>query len=128
MDIFKICAIGLLAAVLALTVKQYKPEIALLISAGAAVIILFIVADYIFEAVTVLSTLSEKAGVNSDLLSAVLKIIGVGYIAEFSAGVCEDSGNKSIGDKITFAAKIIILIAALPMLTAVIDIITQMTV
>ncbi|MDD4002731.1 MAG: SpoIIIAC/SpoIIIAD family protein [Clostridia bacterium] len=128
MDIFKICAIGLLAAVLALTVKQYKPEIALLISAGAAIIILFIVADYIFEAVTVLSALSEKAGVNSDLLSAVLKIIGVGYIAEFSAGVCEDSGNKSIGDKITFAAKIIILIAALPMLTAVIDIITQMTV
>jgi stage III sporulation protein AD len=125
MDIFKICAIGIIAAALAVTVKQYKPEIALLISAGAAVIILFIVSDYIFAAVNALFSLSDKAGVKSELLSCVLKIIGVGYIAEFSSSVCEDSGNKSIGDKITFAAKIIILIVALPMLTAVIDLISQ---
>lgn len=126
MDILKICAIGLVAAVLALTVKQYKPEIAVLISTGAAVIILFIVADYIFDAVSVLSSLSEKSGVDNTLLSSILKIIGVGYITEFSSGICEDSGNKSIGDKIAFAGKIIILIVALPVLTAVIDIISEM--
>lgn len=128
MDILQVCAIGLVAAILSLTVKQYKPEIALLISVGAAIIILFIVADYLFEAVTVLSGLSEKSGVDSSLLSSILKIIGVGYITEFSAGICEDSGNKSIGDKISFGGKIIILIVALPVLSAVIDIISELLV
>lgn len=126
MDIFKISAIGIVGAFFAITVKQHRPEIAVMISAGTAVIILFMVADYIFDAVSVLSQLSEKAGVNNALLSSVLKIIGVGYITEFSAGICEDSGNKSIGDKIAFAGKIIILIVALPVLTAVIDIISEM--
>ena len=126
MDILRISAIGLMAAILAITVKQHRPEIAIIITTGATIIILFMVADYIFNAVSVLSQLSEKAGVNSSLLSSILKIIGVGYISEFSAGICEDSGNKSIGDKISFAGKIIILIVALPVLTAVIDIISEM--
>jgi stage III sporulation protein AD len=113
-------------AIFAVTVKQHRPEIAVMVSAGTAIIILFMAADYLFNAVSVLSQLSEKAGVNGGLLSSVLKIIGVGYITEFSSGICEDSGNKSIGDKISFAGKIIILIVALPVLTAVIDIISEM--
>jgi stage III sporulation protein AD len=126
MDILRISAIGLVGTILAVTVKQHRPEIAVIISASTAIIILFMVADYIFRAVSVLSQLSEKVGVESSLLSSVLKIIGVGYITEFSSGICEDAGNKSIGDKISFAGKIIIFIVALPVLTAVIDIISGM--
>lgn len=128
MDIIKICLIGLTAAVLAVTVKQYKPEIAILISVSAAIIILFIAADYLTQAVAVFTSLSEKTGVDGGLLSSVLKIIGIGYITEFSAGICEDSGNKSIGDKILFGGKVIILIAAMPVLTAVIDIVSELLV
>ncbi|NLK18078.1 MAG: stage III sporulation protein AD [Clostridiales bacterium] len=126
MDILKICAIGLISAIFALTVKQYKPEVAILISVSAAVIILFMVADYLVEAVTVITQLSERAGVDDALLSSILKIIGVGYLTEFSASVCEDAGNKSIGEKISFAGKVIILVVALPVLSAVIDIISEM--
>jgi len=126
MDILKICAIGLISAVFALTVKQYKPEVAILISVSAAVVILFMVADYLVEAVTVITQLSERVGVDNALLSSVLKIIGVGYLTEFSASVCEDAVNKSIGEKISFAGKVIILVVALPVLSAVIDIISEM--
>ena len=126
MDILKICAIGLTAAVLAVTIKQHKPEIALLISVSAAIIILIMVADYLTQAVTVFTQLSEKTGVDSNLLSSILKIIGIGYITEFSAGICEDSGNKSIGDKILFGGKIIILVVAMPVLSAVIDLISEL--
>lgn len=126
MDILRISAIGIIAVIFALTVKQHKPEIAIIITTAASILILIMVADYIFDAVTVLGQLSEKTGVNNSLLSSILKIIGIGYISEFSAGICEDSGNKSIGDKISFAGKIIILIVALPVLTAVIDIISEM--
>ena len=84
------------------------------------------VADYLVEAVTVITQLSERAGVDDALLSSILKIIGVGYLTEFSASVCEDAGNKSIGEKISFAGKVIILVVALPVLSAVIDIISEM--
>jgi stage III sporulation protein AD len=126
MEILKICSIGVVAAVLALTVRQYRPEIALIISAAAAVIILFMAADYISQAIAALADLSEKSGVSGPLLSAVIKIIGVGYVTEFSANICEDAGNKSIADKITLGGKLAILVASLPVLTAVIDLIAGM--
>lgn len=124
MDILIICITGIVGSILALIVKQYKPEFAILITVVASVVILFIIADYIFEAVSVLSSLSEKTGIESEMMSSILKIIGVGYITEFSSNICEDSGNKSIGDKINLGGKIIILIVALPVLTAVIEVIS----
>ena len=128
MEILKICAVGVVAAVLSLTVKQYKPEFAVIISTCAAIIIVLMVADYLFDAVTVLKNLTEKSGIDSGLLSSVLKIIGIGYIAEFSAGVCEDAGNKNLADKLAFGGKVIILMVSLPVLTAVVEVITDLIV
>lgn len=126
MDVLKICIIGIAAAGLALILKQNKPEYALVVTVAASILILFIIADHLGEAVNVLLSLSEKTGISDDMLNSVLKIIGVGYITEFSAGICEDSGNKSIGDKISLGGKVLILVVALPVLSAVIDIIAKL--
>lgn len=124
MDILQICLIGVIGAIVALILKQYKPEFAVIVSLAAGIVILFIVSEYIFEAVEVVSGISEKTGIDNAMLSAVMKIIGVGYLTEFSSNICEDSGNKSIADKIALGGKIIILITALPILTAVVDVIS----
>lgn len=124
MDILQICLIGVIGAIVALILKQYKPEFAVIVSLAAGIVILFIVSEYIFEAVEVVTGISEKTGIDNAMLSAVMKIIGVGYLTEFSSNICEDSGNKSIADKIALGGKIIILITALPILTAVVDVIS----
>ena len=126
MDVLKICIIGIASAALALVLRQHRPEYALMVTIAAAVLILFIVADHLSQAADVLLSLGEKTGISDEMLSSVLKIIGVGYITEFSAGICEDSGNKSIGDKISLGGKVLILVVALPVLSAVIDIISKL--
>lgn len=126
MDILQICLIGVIGAIVALILKQYKPEFAVIVSLAAGIVILFIVSEYIFEAVEVVTGISEKTGIDNAMLSAVMKIIGVGYLTEFSSNICEDSGNKSIADKIALGGKIIILITALPILTAVVDVISAL--
>ena len=126
MEIFRIAAIGVLCALLAVVVKEQRPDIAMLISVIGGVIILFYAVNYVSEAVSVFKLLMDKSNIDSDLLSVVLKIIGIGYITEFSASVCEDSGNKSLGDKIQFGGKILILVISLPLLGAVIDIILSL--
>lgn len=126
MDLIKIVAIGIISSIIVVILKQERPEIALIVGIAAAVSILIILVNYLTEVLGVFSSIVDKTGIDQGLFSAIIKIIGVGYLAEFSAGICEDSGNKSIGEKISFGGKIIILILSLPILTAVIDVIISL--
>ena len=58
----------------------------------------------------------EKTGIDQDLFVILLKIIGVGYLVEFSAGICSDSGNTSIANKVVLAGKILIFLLSMPII------------
>ena len=54
-------------------------------------------------------------GIN-ELLKILFKIVGVGYICEFGAGILNDFGSASLAEKVTLAGKIMIVILALPII------------
>ena len=64
-----------------------------------------------------------KTGVSQSLFSIVLKIIGVGYLIEFAANICSDSGNPAIADKIVLCGKLIILVMCMPIITNLLNIV-----
>ncbi|MBQ2712608.1 MAG: stage III sporulation protein AD [Clostridia bacterium] len=123
MEIAKICLIGVVASLLALSLRQYKPDVALLLSLTAGVILLLYTVGYVTEAFSLFQELIDGTGIDRGVIGAVLKIVGIGYITEFSSSVCEDSGNKSIADKIQFGGKVLIMVISLPLLRSVISII-----
>ena len=102
MEIFKIAAIGIIAALLIVFLRESKPEIALIVSLAAGALILIFVVDYLVQAFQVFEILMEKSGIDKDLIGAIIKIVGIGYITEFAANICLDSNNKAIADKIQF--------------------------
>ena len=125
MNILQIVAIGLTAAVLALIVRQQRPDIALLISMAAGVILFLMVLGNIQAVVTAVSSLAGKANLDSVYLSTVLKVIGIAYIAEFGAQICKDSGEGTIASKIELGGKILIMVLALPVLTALVEVVLK---
>ena len=50
-----------------------------------------------------------------------MKIISIGYIADFSAGIVEDTGQKALAEKIILGGKLIIMVLALPIITLLFD-------
>ena len=126
MEILKIAAIGITASLLVLFVREHRPDVAVLIGLAAGIPILFSVVNYLPEAISALQALMDKSGIDLEILQAVLKIIGIGYITEFAAHICEDSGSRGIADKILFGGKVLILIISLPLLSAVIEIILSL--
>ena len=123
MEIFKIIAIALITVIMILILKPTKPEIAILLGLACSVIIFFMVVDMLGNIFSFFNKIVEKTGINSDLFSTLLKIIGVGYLTEFSASLCSDSGNSGISEKILFAGKITILILSLPIFESILKII-----
>ena len=123
MEILKIVGIGLVTLFCFLALREQKPEIAYLLTIAGGVLILLVVVDYLVKIVGTLTNLVSAVGLSNEIISAVLKIIGVGYLTEFGAGVCEDAGSKSIADKILLGGKIIIMFLSLPIITGLINII-----
>ena len=119
MLVLKIIAIALIVAAISLILKQYKPEMAMLVSLAGGAVVLFLLIGQFTTIFKWVDEIASKTGTNTKLLSPILKIIGIGYLAEFAASVCEDSGNKTMANKVVLGAKIVILILSLPVLSMI---------
>ena len=122
MDLLKIVAIAIIAVISIVLLRPTKPEMALIVGIGASIIIVLSVTDELFEVVYSFYTIAETTKINENIFTNVLKIIGIGYVAEFGNGICVDSGCKGIGEKIVFAGKIAIMILALPIIKSLVSV------
>ena len=114
MDFYKIALLALVSLVGILVVRQLKPEFALPLTIGASVVILIMLCDELYQVVYTFYDFAEGAAIDSEAISCVIKVVGIGYLAEFSNNLCTDANCKSIGDKVLLASKIAILFCALP--------------
>jgi len=70
--------------------------------------------------------LASSAGINMVYMGTILKIIGIAYIAEFGAQICRDAGEGTIASKIELAAKILIMVLAVPIVVAVLTMLIKL--
>lgn len=115
MDFVKISLLAILCAVGIVVVRQLKSELAVPLTIGVAVVIVSMLCDKLFELVYSFYSFSQQANIDNEAISCVIKVVGIGYLAEFTNNICVDANCKSIGDKVLLASKIAILFCALPM-------------
>ena len=118
MEIVKIIIIGVVTSIATIVLKQFKPDTAILASLAGGIIILISLVNYLGQIVGQFAQIVNKTNIDFSLFSSVLKIVGVGYLTEFGANICQDAGNSSVADKVLLAGKIIILCLALPIVSS----------
>lgn len=120
-EMIKVGMIGILGVLLAVQFKAHKPEYGLLI--GFAISIL--VFGYSIGQVEVLleqfQALGNYLGSAKGYLSILVKVIGITYICEFSAGICKDAGFGALSEQIQIWGKLAVVFAGFPVLFAVIE-------
>lgn len=126
MDIMKIVGIGLVATILAVILREQKPEIAMQVSIVTGLIIFVFVITKLNSVIEVLKYFASKTNIDLLYFTTILKVIAIAYITEFGAQVCKDAGESSIASKIEFGGKVLIMIMAIPILAALMDIITKL--
>ncbi len=125
MEIVQVVGLGLVAAMLVAFLREHRPELAIQVSLVAGIIIFLLVINRVVVAVHTITEMAVGAGINLIYLQALLRIIGIAYLAEFGSQVCRDAGEGSLASRIELAAKILILALALPIVVAVMDSILQ---
>ena len=126
MEVLQKDGIGFIATVLIVVIRSQRPELAVLLSAAAGIIIFLLVLGKISSIMDIIKELANKAGINMVYMGTILKIIGIAYIAEFGAQICRDAGEGAIASKIEFAAKILIMVLAVPIVVAVLTMLLKL--
>lgn len=118
--LFKILGIGICTLVLNLVLKNQKPEIALLVNVCGGLLIFMFVLDGVSDLLDEFYEFENYVG-KVEIVKPIMKVLGVGYITEFSSNLAEDSGNKSIASKIVLGGKVAICGLAMPILKQLIQ-------
>ena len=123
MSILTLAGLAVVAALLALMLKEHKADYAVYIGLSAGIAVLLLVLSDIEQVLTFLSGLSEMAGINDQEISLLFKALGIGYITQFAAEVCKDSGENGLSSKIELAGKVSILLLCLPVINSLLELV-----
>jgi len=122
-DIARVIGIALATTFAVLILKPTKPEIAALVAVAGGLLVILMFVESLSAIMDNLANLVQRTGIRSELFSALIRIIGIGYLTEFAANICDEAGNTSMAKKVTLAGKVLILILAMPIINNLIEII-----
>jgi len=124
MDIFKVVGVGIMGVLIASLIKRDKDDyFSVFIIIATGVVILILIMQSLGDVIVAFNKITDTSGINDKLFGTILKIIGIGYVTEYSASICSDFKYDSLGSKIQLAGKISIFLMALPIITSLIDLI-----
>lgn len=123
MNIVIIASAALIAAVLSMVLKQYKPEYSLFISIAAGVLIFLSVIAVIEPIISFIGELTDRAGLEGVYGEVLIKSLAVCYITQLACDCCKDAGENAIAGKLRIAGKIAVLLIALPMFKSLTEIV-----
>ena len=118
----QLVGIALVGGIITVYLKTINPELAMMSLICTGIIIVVTAFTYLSETFDLFRKIAEISNVDQTLLKIIIKIVWIGYVIEFAAGILEDFGVKSIADKLVFAGKIIILTVSVPIFYALINI------
>lgn len=121
MEIWQIVGLALIVAVISVVLKQFRKEIALQLTILTGAIIFMLILGKIKIIIDLLQNLADQANISSYYLLIVLKIVGVAYLAEFAADICRDAEERALATKIEVAAKVGVLVLAIPIIVAILE-------
>lgn len=116
MELLKVVLLGIVISIMAVFLKSIKSEYAMLCVIVGSIILIVYIVNALTDVFSFFGTIVDKTGIDKDLFGVLLKIIGIGYLVEFSAGICADTGNSSIASKVQIAGKILIFLLSLPII------------
>ncbi len=126
MEMGRIIALGLVGTVFAVLLKKENPQMAMLAAAVTGILIFGMICLPLGNLIALLRETAEQAGVGSGYFAVVLKVIGIAYLTQFGAQLCADAGEGAVAAKIELAGKILMMTAAAPVLTGLLQMVMEL--
>lgn len=121
MSVLQIGIIGVVGALLAVQFKGGKTEYGIYMSAAVSILLFTCMVDRLKVFVDAIGQMSQYISIDTGYIAAMLKMIGVTYIAEFCSSICKDAGYQTIAVQVEIFGKLAILMLGMPVLLALLE-------
>lgn len=116
----EVCALTLIAALSFFILSELKwrgaPVLVILCFVG----VLSVAGNYLKDVGGAISYLAESSG-TTEGAAAILKVIGIGYLAGISSDICAELGAARIGNAVTLVGRLEIIAIATPFFVKILD-------
>lgn len=113
-----LCAACLTPVVL---LRKKTPEQALLLTTAILVVVMTRCIALAAPLIEELQGLFEKAGVDTAHVSILLRTVAAALVTRFGADLCKDGGSQALATAVETTGAVAVLLIALPLLRAVVD-------
>lgn len=118
--VFYIVALSLVGLTVAVYLKSSQlPALALLVILCAGVLILLKILPYLAKLFSVIGTIAGDAGLSTDYLTLVIKVVCIAYVGEFAGQICRDAGEAGLAQKVEIGTKMVIMVMTVPLLETI---------
>ena len=121
MDILKLAALAVTAALCALVLRKRVPELAVVLVLAAGVLILSQAMEALAGVRGLMDSLARTAGLSPEIWKPVVKTVGIGIVARLAAAVCKDAGEGGVAAFLETAGAALALFTAHPLVETVFD-------
>ena len=125
-DIIKVAAAAVAAALCAVVVRRQSPEIALALGVGACALIVLYCSGALTAVVELVDKLAETGNLSVQVVEPVIKTAGIAIVTRLAADFCKDAQEGGLASAVELAGTALALAAALPLMTAVLDVLTRL--
>ena len=125
MDVIQVAALAVAGVLLAVQFKSGKAEYGIYLGAALSILIFFQILGKLNVILEVIKTIGEFLPLNKIFAGTLLKMLGITYVAEFSASICQDAGYQTIARQIEILGKLTILVRSMPILLALLQTIRE---
>jgi len=113
-DFLKIAAGALTALILWLTLSKNAKDMSVLFTLAVCALIFTAAIAFLKPVLDFLGNIQMIAELDEELLSVILKVVGIGMIGEICILICKDAGNESIGKVLQILSSVVVLWMSIP--------------
>ena len=123
-DMIKVAAAAVAAAVCAVVVRKQAPELGLTLTVCAGAVILLYCSGALSAAMELMDKLIEAGGLSGQVVEPVVKTAGIAIVTRLAADFCRDAKEGGLASAVELAGTAFALVTVLPLMSAVVDLLT----
>ena len=122
----KVAAAAVAAALCAVVVRRQSPEIALALGIGACALLVLSCSGALESVMELADGLARAGGLSPQVVEPVMKTAGIAIVTRLASDFCKDAKEGGLASAVELSGTALALAAALPLMTAVLDVLTQL--
>ena len=126
MNVFWKTAAGILTAVILwINLSKSNKDASVLMSLAVCAMAVIAAAAFIEPVISFIKKLQEVGKLDRELISVVLKVVGIGIVTEIAVLICKDAGNESMGKTLQFVSAATVLWMSIPVLEKLLNLLDR---